>query len=300
MSEKTMRGVFPILIMPFDEQSRVDEESLRRLVEFSIEAGVHGLGVAMGSEVFMLSEPERALVTRVISDQARGRVPTVINTSATGTQLAVHYSRQAEENGADALMLTSPIRIGMGTAAGPEGMREYFGAVSDAVSIPIFIQSHGSAPVSASLVRHLSEECENVRYLKEESGPTPVKVANAVREAGEQVVVFGGAGGGFFIEELRVGSQGTMPSCSQPEAFVEVWDLYHSGDEARARQVHRDVILRMNRLSGLAAGGFFHVNKEILRHRGVISHTVVRGPVVPMNDLARYELEALLAEFYPK
>src|SRR5947209_5751505 len=93
-------GVFPILVMPFDEQSRVDEESLRRLVEFNIEVGVHGLGVALGSEVFRLTEAERRQVTRIVVDQARGRVPIVINTGAEGTELAVQYSRMAEEAGA--------------------------------------------------------------------------------------------------------------------------------------------------------------------------------------------------------
>src|SRR6476469_3882593 len=52
MPERTMQGVFPILVTPFDEQSRVDEESLRHLVEFSVGSGVHGLGVALGSEIF--------------------------------------------------------------------------------------------------------------------------------------------------------------------------------------------------------------------------------------------------------
>ena len=57
-------GVVPILVTPFDDHSRVDEESLRRLVEFNIEAGVHGLGVALGSEVFRLSEAERAAIVQ--------------------------------------------------------------------------------------------------------------------------------------------------------------------------------------------------------------------------------------------
>src|SRR5207302_8227063 len=85
------RGVFPILVTPFDDQSQVDEESLRRLVEFNIGAGVHGLGVALGSEVFRLSEAERRQVTRIVVDQVRGRVPIVINTGAQGTDLAVLY-----------------------------------------------------------------------------------------------------------------------------------------------------------------------------------------------------------------
>ena len=96
MPEQTMRGVFPILITPFDEQARIDEASLRHLVEFNIAAGVHGLGVALGSEVFKLSEAERDQVTRIVVDEVRGRVPVVINTGAAGTDLAVFYSRTAE------------------------------------------------------------------------------------------------------------------------------------------------------------------------------------------------------------
>ena len=80
MPEQTMRGVFPILITPFDEQARIDEASLRNLVAFNIAAGVHGLGVALGSEVFKLSEAERDQVTRIVVDEVRGRIPVVINT----------------------------------------------------------------------------------------------------------------------------------------------------------------------------------------------------------------------------
>ncbi|MEZ4617968.1 MAG: dihydrodipicolinate synthase family protein [Caldilineaceae bacterium] len=44
MTNKPMRGVYPILVTPFDEAGRIDEESLRRLIDFNLDAGVHGLG----------------------------------------------------------------------------------------------------------------------------------------------------------------------------------------------------------------------------------------------------------------
>ena len=52
---KKLGGVITILAMPYDEQGRIDVESLRRQVDFNIDAGVHGLGIALGSEVFRLS-----------------------------------------------------------------------------------------------------------------------------------------------------------------------------------------------------------------------------------------------------
>ncbi len=51
-----IRGVVPILKTPFDLEDRVDDDSLRREVDYCIDAGVHGLGIAFGSEFPKLSE----------------------------------------------------------------------------------------------------------------------------------------------------------------------------------------------------------------------------------------------------
>src|SRR5579871_4443707 len=104
MSAKTMTGVYPILVTPFDEQARIDEESVRSLVEYNLGAGVHGLGIDMASEVLKLTEGERDHLTRLVVDQVRGRAPVVVNTGGPATDVAVFYSRRAQDLGADALM----------------------------------------------------------------------------------------------------------------------------------------------------------------------------------------------------
>jgi dihydrodipicolinate synthase/N-acetylneuraminate lyase len=295
MQAETMRGVFPILVTPFEDDGRIDEPSLRALVDFNLEAGVHGLGVALGSEIFKLSEAEREQVTRIVAGQVRGRVPVVINTGAEGTGLAMHYSQAAVRNGADALMVMPPTFV----PAGPDEVCAYYRAISDAVNIPIFIQDTPSAPVSPGLARRIAEECSRVRYIKVESVPVATRVAEMVAHAADRLVVFGGAGGGYFIEELRRGSVGTMPFCSQPEAFVEVWNLYHSGDQAAARDRFDRVIAPVNRIAGQGMGIYYRVHKELLRRRGVIRTATVRGPAPPVDELTRRELEQLIAELYP-
>ncbi len=92
-------GVVPILVTPFDETGAIDEESLRNEVDFAIDAGVHGLGIALGSEVFTFTEAERDRVTSIVVEQTRDRVPIVVNTGSISTNLAVHYSRRAYELG---------------------------------------------------------------------------------------------------------------------------------------------------------------------------------------------------------
>jgi 4-hydroxy-tetrahydrodipicolinate synthase len=290
-----MQGVFPILITPFDEQGRIDEDSLRSLIDFNINAGVHGLGVALGSEIFKLSEAERDAVTSIVVSQVRQRVPVVINTGAPGTDLAVQYSCRAEELGADAVMVIPPSFM----PVGPKETVEYNKAISDAVRIPIFLQDVASAPISAGLARQIAEQCEYVRYIKVETLPITSKVADMVATAGDQLTVFGGAGGGFFIEEMRRGSMGTMPFCSQPEAFVQVWKLVQDGDEHTARMVFDQLITPINRIASQGSGIFYHVHKELLRQRGVIATNKVRSPAPPVDELTRRELQELIHDLYP-
>lgn len=294
MSEQIMRGVFPILVTPFDEQGRIDAESLRSLVAFNLAAGVHGLGVALGSEIFKLSEAERDQVTRAVVDAVGGRVPVVINTGAPGTDLAVLYSRAAQANGADALMVIPPAFM----PAGPAEVRAYYRAISAAVNIPIFLQDTPAAPIAPGLAAQIAAECAQVRYIKVETQPITSKVAEMVARAGDRLAVFGGAGGGYFIEELRRGSQGTMPFCSQPEAFVGVWDAFRAGDEGAARALFDRTIAPINRVAAQGNGIFYYVHKELLRRRGVIRTAVVREPAPPVEALTQRELEALVAELY--
>jgi len=280
-----MQGIYPILVTPFDDQERIDEESLRQVVEFTIGAGVHGLGIALGSEILKLTEPERQQVIGAVIDQTRGRVPVVVNTGAQANWTAALYSRQAENLGAAAVMCLPPSPVSASET------RSYFKAISDAVSVPVFIQDTQTTLVPAGLIRQIAEQSENVRYAKVESSPQPTQVAAAVAASRELVAVFGGAGGTYLLEELRRGAVGSMPWPSQPHAFVRIWDLWQAGDERQAIEVHEREIAPLARLASAGIRLGHAVHKEILRRRGVIRRSAVRGPSDPLDDLLLRELD---------
>lgn len=284
-------GVVPILVTPFDEEGGIDEESLRNEVDFAIDAGVHGLGIALGSEVFKFNEAERDRVTTIVVDQVRDRVPVVMNTGAAATDLAVHYSRRAHELGAAGLMCTPP---GPGFSAGE--VISYFKAISDAVPLPIVIQDTNATPVPAALIRAIGEACEHVTYAKVESTPPALQVHKAVEAAGDIVEVFGGAGGGQLLQELRRGSIGTMPFPSSAGAFVEVWDKWHAGDVAGAREVFTARIWPLLSIQIGGLGGAHIVHKEALRRQGVIRTAYVRPPVEDLDPITREELEDVFGQ----
>lgn len=285
-----IHGVIPILVTPFDDQGRIDVDSLQQLVEFTIGAGVHALGIALGSEVYKFTEAERELVIRQAIKKTAGRVPVVVNTGAAATDLAVLYSRQAQEWGAGTVMCTPP---GIGFSAGET--LAYFQAVSDAVSLPVIIQDTNATPVSGAMIRTICEQCEHVGYAKVESSPQPNHVYEAVQAGGDQVAIIGGAAGQFLMEELRRGSIGTMPWPSLPGPFVAVWNLWQSGDHAAARAAFERTIAPLLRVPALSLGAGHQLHKEVLRRQGVISTSYVRRPSEPLDPITLEELDEACA-----
>lgn len=296
MPKSVIEGIVPILVTPFFDDGRIDEESLERLIDFNIGAGVHGLGVALGSEIFKFTEAERQDIARRVVKAVNGRVPVVMNTGANGTALGVHYARLAEEAGADALMIFPPSFFPVGV----DEIADYYRQIANSVSIPLIMQDIPQAPISPSLALRIVETSPSACYIKVETLPVTTKVADMAKAVGDKLVIFGGAGGGYFIEELRRGARGTMPFCSQPAEFVAVWDLFRKGDEAGAMRVFESAFTALNRLSGQGGDIFYHIHKQLLVRRGIIRTAHVRSPTMTIDPLTQRELDAVIAQIQPE
>ena len=296
MTTARIEGVVPILVTPFFDDGRIDEESLARLIEYNVAAGIQGLGVAIGSEIFKLTEAERQQMTRAVVRLVNGRVPVIINTGATGTDIAVHYARLAADAGADALMIMPPTFF----AVGAQEILDYYKAISAAVSVPLILQDIPQAPISPALALRIADACPTVTHIKVETVPLTQKVADMAAAVGDRLVVFGGAGGGYFIEELRRGARGTMPFCSQPAAFLAVWNKVNAGDIPGAREIFDRAFTGINRLSNQNADLFFHVHKHLLVRMGIIRTPTVRSPSIPLDPITRKEIDEVLTQLVPE
>ena len=284
-----LHGIVPILLTPFDEHGRIDEESLRRLVDFTIRAGVHGLGIALGSEVYKLTEAERDTVLRTVVDEARGRVPVMMNTGTQATDTAVNYSRRAQDLGASAVICTSP-----GPAPAAE-IRHYFSSIAQRVDVPVIIQDTATNHVPPALIRSLGDEAANIRYAKVESAPAVLRVYEAVQACGPSMGIFGGAGGGGFLQELRRGSVGTMPWASTPGPFVEIWRRWRLDDADGARHIFDTPLAPVLRIATGSLGAGHLLHKELLRRQGVIASAHVRRPAEQLDPVTWAELDEVCA-----
>ena len=84
------RGVYTIPVTPFDGRGDMDEDSLRREVDWCVRAGAHGIAAPVdASEAPALTDEERRRVTRIVVETTAGRVPTVIGVSGVSQQASV-------------------------------------------------------------------------------------------------------------------------------------------------------------------------------------------------------------------
>ncbi|MFT3723336.1 MAG: dihydrodipicolinate synthase family protein [Hyphomonadaceae bacterium] len=290
MSAKAIEGVVPILLCPFRDDGRFDAESMERQVEYNIAAGVHGLGLAIASEMFKFNEAERAELIAFTASTIKKRTPLIVNASAPGSDLAVHYAKLAAKQGADVLMIYPPTFL----PAGVEEIVDYYRRIASAVDIPIVLQDVVQAPISAAVALRIADTCDNVKYIKVESVPVTAKVAAMTAAAGDRLTVFGGAGGGFFIEEMRRGARGTMPFSTQPSEFLEVWNLFRRGDRVGARAFFDANIMAVNRLALQEADVFYHLHKRLFVRMGIFKSAQVRSPTMVLDSVTLREIEELI------
>ena len=291
---KVFEGVFPIVITPFLEDGSVDFESQRRVVRYLIDRGAHGLGLfANASEGYTLSAQEHEELTKVILKEVHGRVPVIVSTGHTGTDVAVLLSRKAQDAGADGVMVLPPHYM----KPDAEGVFDYYKAISDAVRIPIMVQDAPlmtQVAMSPALLARMGREIEHVRYVKVEAPPTPPKVSQVFAQAQGTLGIFGGLNGHFFIEELNRGAIGTMPASDMVEGLIRVFEFYKQGRKADAKmEFHRFLpLIRYELQPGLGVS----VMKHNLKALGVIKSARVRHPTKSLDAEGLREIEELRAD----
>jgi len=283
-----LQGIYPILATPFHDDGSLDIESQVRLVHHLLEAGAHGLGLfGNASEGYALMPGERVELLKLVVKEVNGRVPLVVSSGHTGTDAAVRLSVEAQDLGADALMVLPPYFL----KPDADGLMFYFDAISKAVRIPIMVQD---APLMtqvnmpAALLARMGREIENVRYVKAEAPPTAPKVSAILQAANASLVVFGGLNGHFFIEEAERGARGTMPASDMIEFYCDIWRRLEAGDRAGAWRVFRRAMPMMR--FELQPGMGVSAVKHSLVAAGVLRSARVRHPAVALNADSLREL----------
>jgi 4-hydroxy-tetrahydrodipicolinate synthase len=231
-------GSYTVCVTPFSEDTtRVDTAALRRFLSWQLQVGVPGV-IILGTtgEFITVSDDERAELVEATVKHVAGRVPVLVGTMNAYTRKAVAYSRQAEDLGADGLMILPPYYY---TPTDDEIFR-YYQAICEAVSLPIMLYNNpvtSNVDMSPALVARLVKAFENIRYIKESSRDL-ARVRDVIEATDGVIKVYAGE---RPVDSFLLGAIGYVNPYGNyiPRESNRMWELLEEGRIEEARRIQR-------------------------------------------------------------
>ena len=235
------RGTYTVLITPLtNDGKRVDVPALKKLVNWQIEQGIHGL-IPLGStgEFLSLTREERQQVIEACVKTAAGRVPVLIGTGAEWTDECVSLSKEAQEMGADGVMIIPPFY----SSPTEDELFAHYRKVGEAIDIPIMVYNNpatANVDLTPAMVARLAQ-IDACRYIKE-STLEVTRVRDIIELCGDRMTVFAGILG---YESFWLGAQGWVAVCSNliPRMSARLFELVvDQSDREQALALYRKML----------------------------------------------------------
>ena len=238
---KEPRGIIPPLTTPFTEKGDVYEQGLRRLVEFQIEKGVHGLFICgtYGSGPIMAVE-ERKRVHEIVVDQVKGRIPVIAHVGTASTAQSVELARHAENVGVDCIASVPPYYHHHDERA----VVAYFRTLVEAVELAVYVYNNPKASgvtITPAFLRRLAEV--GVQGIKD-SGFSFIDLTHfmlALEDRPGFCFIVGTEA--LALPAFMVGARGCVSGLANafPELVVGLWDLFQAGKYQEAARTQMEV-----------------------------------------------------------
>lgn len=240
MPTQPFHGSITPLPTPFTDGGRkVDVAALRRLVEFQIANGTHGLScTGTTGEPTSLTLDERKLVIRTVLEANAGRLPFLAGTGSNNTQESIELSRYAKEIGAQGVLTVAPYHV----RPSQQGLFEHFCAIARAVGdLPMMlynIPGRAGVNIEPETQKRIRAACPNVFGVKE-ANPNYVQVSFDIHAAGRDWAVFSGIET-LCYPMLAVGGAGHVSATGNvaPREVAELYNLVRAGRWHEAIDLH--------------------------------------------------------------
>jgi len=285
-------GSFVALITPF-KNGKVDEKRLAELIEWQIRSGTHGIfPCGTTGESATLSHEEHTQVVKLVVDIVKKRVPVVAGSGSNSTAEAIRLTREAQEVGADGVVMISPYY----NRPTQEGIYQHYRAVAQAVpGFPIIfynIPGRTGSNIEPSTMARLAE-IDNIVGVKEAAGSID-QVLNIITACGDKLAIFSGEDSLTF-SMMSLGGKGVLSTVANV-APREMADLANAG---LAKQWDRAAQMQL-KLIPLIRALFLETNpipaKTALALMGKCE-LELRLPLVPMAEANLAKLKTVLKEY---
>ncbi len=290
MKLRPLTGAITALVTPFKNDA-VAYDDLRKLVEFQIKSGIHGLvPVGTTGESPTLTHEEHMEVVRAVVGYSKGRVPVIAGTGSNSTKEAVELTHLSHEAGVDAMLVVAPYY----NKPSQEGVFRYFSAVAEATDKPIItysIPGRCGIEIGVPVIERLRAKYPHVRYIKEAGGSVD-RVDQIKQALGKDITVLSGDDS-LTVPFMSVGAEGVISVASNllPKEVAQLAELALADEFAKAAKLHRKLYPVFKNL-------FIEPNpvpvKTALLRAGRIGSAEVRSPLCEMTEANKQILIAAL------
>jgi 4-hydroxy-tetrahydrodipicolinate synthase len=233
-------GSMVALVTPMLGDGTIDEDSLRRLVDFHVENHTDAIvSVGTTGESATLDEAEHCYVVRRTVEMAAGRIPVIAGTGANSTREAIILTRCAMEAGVDACLLVTPYY----NKPTQEGLYQHFRAVAEAVPVPQIlynVPSRTACDLLPATVERLST-ISNIVGIKEATGNMD-RAREIMDRCGDRVDVYSGDDA-TAMELMLLGGKGNISVTANvaPAGMHELCTASLAGERSRAESINQQL-----------------------------------------------------------
>lgn len=286
------KGSIVAIVTPF-RNGKVDEPTLRKLVQFHIKNGTSGI-VPCGTtgESATLSFAEHDRVIEAVIEETAGRIPIIAGTGANSTEEAIQLTQHAERAGADASLQVAPYY----NRPTQKGLYEHFKAIAGSVKIPLIlynIPSRTGVNIEPETLARLAHECTNIVGVKEASGSLE-QMSRVRLLCGKKFALLSGDDA-LTLPLLSIGGVGIISVVANivPKDVAILVREFEKGNITKAREMHY-------KLLPLIKAVFVETNpipvKTAMEMLGLCS-AELRLPMSSMLDENKEKLRKALREY---
>lgn len=291
MIESAFRGSSVALVTPFERSGRIDEDSLKRLIDRQIGGDIDVILVAgTTGESATLSWEELEWLFQATVGHVRGRRPVLAGTGTNSTAKSIKLTELAGKCSCDGILSVAPYY----NKPTQEGLYQHFRAIAESTPLPLVLYNvpgRTGSNISAETTLRLAE-LENIVGIKEASGDFS-QIMQILQYRPEGFLVLSGDDA-VALPLLALGSDGVVSVVANqvPDKLSGMVQAAFSGDWARARRLHYELLPLME-------VNFVETNpipvKTSLAMMGLLEEEF-RLPLVPMSRENRARLKEKLED----
>lgn len=243
-----LKGIFTPNLVPFTDDGRINEDELRRIVNWLIDKGVSGL-YPNGStgEFIRLSFEERKRVIRIVTEENRGRVPVLAGAAEANLDLTLEACHAYADLGCTAVSCTGPYFF----KVSQESIEHFFRELAKRSPIDIILYNipQFSNEISLPVVTRLAMDCPRIVGTKDSSRDFPrfLNTLHAIKPQRPDFTCLTGCEEILFPSLLMGADGGTIATSGVvPEVIMKLYRESIAGNIPEARRIQLKLLDLIN------------------------------------------------------